>query len=404
MAENRIDDTEGVQKIRSQSLSRLAAQKLAQYHIAQNVAAAEEFADWADYSGAVNSSVLRNFQQLNKRIRARAKETSRKKVVEGTKKVSAVEKLTEIAEKYQKKNPELQARTLKQLMVRISKKDSVDEIIEKLTTTFVDISLVDEAADFLLETADADMRPILEGVKKKLDLLYHREIAAGKNIGAQSRAFSEKGLGSPTALRDLYREITANPRDAHTLYHELVNKFSFPQMRFILGFLLHSLGADLKASGPSISRADLSRMINETRNMQAILGVYRYFFSRRDLIAKSFNRCGLVPSSIINFEVLAKLFMFFIQDRYPSVDKALILSQQLGIANDLLAQLIIYLQFRDAMRQVSPRLFRDDRQRQEILMCFIETLENLEEEQEKMEKKRKKEEEEKRKNSKDEKK
>jgi hypothetical protein len=72
--------------------------------------------------------------------------------------------------------------------------------------------------------------------------------------------------------------------------------------------------------------------------------------------------------------------MKFIQERYPSVDKALLLSQQLGIAGEVLAQLIIYLQFRDAMRQVAPRLFRDERQRQELLMCFMQTLEELEEE------------------------
>jgi len=60
--------------------------------------------------------------------------------------------------------------------------------------------------------------------------------------------------------------------------------------------------------------------------------------------------------------------------KIPSVDKALLLSQQMGIAGEELAQLIIYLQFRDAMRQVAPRLFRDEKHRQELLMCFMETL------------------------------
>lgn len=79
--------------------------------------------------------------------------------------------------------------------------------------------------------------------------------------------------------------------------------------------------------------------------------------------------------------------MRFLQERYPSVDKALLLSQQLGIADEELAQLIIYLQFRDAMRQVAPRLFRDEKHRQELLMCFMETLEDLEEELEEEEEK-----------------
>jgi hypothetical protein len=42
------------------------------------------------------------------------------------------------------------------------------------------------------------------------------------------------------------------------------------------------------------------------------------------------------------------------------------------------------------MRQVAPRLFRDERHRQELLMCFMETLEDLEEELEEEEEKDKK--------------
>ena len=55
--------------------------------------------------------------------------------------------------------------------------------------------------------------------------------------------------------------------------------------------------------------------------------------------------------------------MNFIQDKYP-----LKIAQQLGIGNEDLAKLIIYLQFRDG--GVSPRLFRDDRHRQELLNSF----------------------------------
>ena len=226
------------------------------------------------------------------------------------------------------------------------------------------------------------MRRLLEQAKVKLYQENEREIKAGRNMGVQARNFSAQGLGSPTGLRDLYRNITANPRDANTLFQELSTKYPFSKMKVVIEFMLHSLGADIKAKGPSISREELTRMLNETRNMQAILGVYKYFFSRIRLIASSFERQGLVLPPRITFEALARLFMKFIQERYPSTDKALLLSQPLGIADEVLAQLIIYLQFRDAMRQVAPRLFRDDRHRQELLMCFIETLEELEEEQE----------------------
>lgn len=382
MAEDRII-SHGAQQIQQQHAAQKAAsaQRMSRYAIAQE-AAREEFQEWADYSAWNPLAMARRFEALERRAREkmRADEAAKEEQADEDQEVAAIEKLQQISEDYQRKNPELHARTLQGLHVRISRKDSVEEIIRKLRDTFIDMSLADEALDFLIETADADMRYTLEKAKEELNRLYGREIRAGRNINAQARNFSTQGLGSPTALRDLYRNITGNPRDAHTLFQELTSNFPFEKMKTVIAFMLHSLGADVKSKGPSISRAELQKLMTETRNMQAILGVYRFFFSRMPMIGSSFDREGLQMPGRITFEILAKIFMRFIQERYPSVDKALLLSQQLGIADEVIAQLIIYLQFRDAMRQVAPRLFRDERQRQELLLCFMELLEELEEE------------------------
>ena len=391
MADNRVQGAQATQKSQQQALQKMEAQKLAQYSIAQE-SAKEEFQEWGDLNAWNPLAMARNFQNLERRARekARADQASKEQETDEEKDVETVEKIQKASEYYQRKNPELQAKTLLSLQVRISKYDSVEDIVRKLKETFQDISLADEALDFLLETADADMRFTLEKAKEELNRLYGREIRAGRNMGIQARNFSAQGLGSSTALRDLYREVTSNPRDAHTLYQELSSKFPFEKMKAVIDFMLHSLGADVKAKGPSISREDLQRMMGETRNMQAILGVFKFFFGRMRLIVSSFDRQGMVLPPRINFELLGKLFMKFIQERYPSVDKALLLSQQMGIADEVLAQLIIYLQFRDGMRQVAPRLFRDERQRQELLMCLVETLEELEEELEEEDEEKKK--------------
>lgn len=391
MADNRVQGAQATQKSQQQALQKMEAQKLAQYSIAQE-SAKEEFQEWGDLNAWNPLAMARNFQNLERRARekARADQASKEQEADEEKDVETVEKIQKASEYYQRKNPELQAKTLLSLQVRISKYDSVEDIVRKLKETFQDISLADEALDFLLETADADMRFTLEKAKEELNRLYGREIRAGRNMGIQARNFSAQGLGSSTALRDLYREVTSNPRDAHTLYQELSSKFPFEKIKTVIDFMLHSLGADVKAKGPSISREDLQRMMGETRNMQAILGVFKFFFGRMRLIVSSFDRQGIVPPPRINFELLGKLFMKFIQERYPSVDKALLLSQQMGIADEVLAQLIIYLQFRDGMRQVAPRLFRDERQRQELLMCLVETLEELEEELEEEDEEKKK--------------
>jgi type III secretion protein W len=386
--------SQGVQRTQQQKTAQQqAAARLSQYAIAQE-SAQTSFDEWGDLNAWNPLALARNFQNLEKRAREKARpENTKQEQIDEEQEVNAVEELQSVSEAYQRKNPELQARTLLSLRVRITARDSVEDIIRKLREAYTDLALVDEALDFLLETTEPSMKPLLQQAKAELNRLYEREIKSGRNIGTQARNFSTQGLGSPTALRDLYRDITGTQRDANALYQELSNKYPFEKMKVVIDFVLHSLGADIKAKGPSIPREELQKYLTETRNMQAILGVYKYFFSRMRLIASSFERQGLLMPPRITFDALARIFMRFIQERYPSVDKALLLSQQMGIAGEELAQLIIYLQFRDAMRQVAPRLFRDERQRQELLMCFMETLEDLEEkleEEEEKEKKKKK--------------
>jgi type III secretion protein W len=383
--------SQGVQRSQQQkNIQQQQAARMNEYAIAQE-AATEGFQEWGDLNAWNPMALARNFQTLEKRAREKGRsDEAKQERADEEQEITAVEELQAISEQYQRKNPELQARTLLSLRVRITIRDSVEDIIRKLRDAYTDLALVDEALDFLLETADPAMRNLLEQAKAELNRLYAREIRSGRNISSQARNFSSQGLGSPTALRDLYRNITGVQRDANTLFQELSNQFPFEKMKVVIDFVLHSLGADIKSKGPSIPREELQKYLTETRNMQAILGVYRYFFSRMRLIASSFDRQGLMLPSHINFETLSRLFMRFIQERYPSVDKALLLSQQLGITGEELAQLIIYLQYRDAMRQVAPRLFRDERHRQELLMCFMETLEDLEEKLEEEDNKKKK--------------
>ena len=79
----------------------------------------------------------------------------------------------------------------------------------------------------------------------------------------------------------------------------------------------------------------------------------------------------------MSFETLAKLFIKMIGERYPSPDKVLRFARLLGIDKDLLAQIIIFTQYRDAMRGVAPRLFQSEKHRQDMLMVLIETLSDL---------------------------
>ncbi|NGX58690.1 MAG: hypothetical protein K940chlam3_01598 [Chlamydiae bacterium] len=95
----------------------------------------------------------------------------------------------------------------------------------------------------------------------------------------------------------------------------------------------------------------------------------------------------------ITFEVLAKQFLQFSRDRYPSAEKALqntntILSH-VNIQDPIKlvhAKIIILNVMRDAVRQVNPDyVYNSPQHRDEVFAAIIEALEGLEEELEELE-------------------
>lgn len=281
------------------------------------------------------------------------------------------------AEDYQRRNPELKAKSLNQLREYIKPGDTKEEILKKIQDFYSDVTLQDEALEFLEETTDGELYQQVRDCKDELNKEHKREISAGRNISEQARA--AEGLGSPTSLRDMYRDITGNPRDSNQLFKELSDKYSFKELTKVVSFLLHSMGADMKAKGPSIPRGQLHRLLTETRSLQAILGVYRFFNGRMGLMHKLFEKDGLTFPQRLNFELMAKAFMELAADRYPTGDKVLNLATKLGIEKWILAKIIVFSQMRDAIRQVAmQQVYKSLQHRDELFLAILEALEDLE--------------------------
>lgn len=340
----------------------------------------ESAADSIKYIGdnALFVNIRRNFDTLDN---FRKKDIGTKKAEETEESAPPlqVENVEETAEQYQKKNPELQSKSLLYLRERISADDSFQEILDKVQESYPDPYLASEALDFLLETSTGDLTEKLVEAKKKFMEMYGKEVLAGKNISLQAREFSRAGLGTPTGLRELYKDVTQNPRDAASLFAELTENYTFEKLTTVIAFVLHSLGSDLKSKGPSIEKGELARLLAEAKSMQAILGVYRFFKSRMRLVLSSFEKDDLVLPNRVTFESLSKMFIKFLLEKFPSADRLFQIGTQLGLEDELLAELIIFSQMKDAIRQVSPKLFRSEQHRQDVLSVFLEALEKLEE-------------------------
>lgn len=365
-----------------------AQQRLANLEIRQE--AAEDPTTLADLTEFNPLALSKQFESLEKKF-----QSQHRNITQNSSSKTEKDTSNQIAAEFETANPELSAKVLMILSSRMGVDDSLDEMMQKLGETYKDPSLADEAIDFLI-TSHADNPEMLEKfeeMKSVFNDLFGRDIRAGKNIAEQARQFSEEGLGSPTGLRDLYRNIVANPRDPQVLFDELTSLFPYDKLKKIIDFVLHSLGADLKAKGPSISRIELERLFTESRIMQAFESLYAFFQKRMGLICGQFDLEGLTLPSALNFELLAKQLMRLLKERYPSADKVMQLSLALGISGALAAQVIIYTQYRDAMRNISPRLFKSERHRQDLLTAILDALGDLEdlleEEEEKEEEEKK---------------
>ena len=311
-----------------------------------------------------------------------ARKPEEKQEVQEEKKIEKLENLQEAASRFQRNNEELKAKTLLILRESLTEDDSPEELLNKILRIYPDHALADEAIDFLIETTEGSLKRTLFVAKEQLNRTFAREVAAGRNIGVQSRAFEKEGLGGAATLRDLYRDITGNAREPLKLFEELTDKFPYDKLKTAISFLLHALGADLKSKGPSISRAELARLITETRSLQGILGIFTFFQSRMSLMQKQFNESDLLFPMRLNFETLAKIFIKMLTERYINPEKVLQYAKLLGISEEVAAQIIIFTQYRDAIRQIAPRYYRNQLHRDEVLKALVDTLEDLEEEYE----------------------
>lgn len=364
------------EKLRMQAHAAREASALA---IKEQTASDESLVNYAELGSEFNPLAMgKDFRELHKQTR-RDVQTAAQVAEEQAEDPEVAQR---VSEQFSRKNPELNPRALLAMRSNIFPKDTKEEILSKVRNAYPDASLADDALDFLIESTEQNtaLKEKLVQAKGDFNELHGRDIRAGKNIQQVAREFSQQGLGNPTALRDLYRDIIANPREASALFEELSNAFTFDKMKVVVGFILHSLGHDIKSKGPSISRPELQRLFSEARTMQAILGVYRFFNSRMNLILAEFKRADLTLPGTITFQNLAKAFILMIKERYPSMQRLLGFAAMLGISEETLAKIIIYNQLRDALRNVSPKMFKSEQHRQDMLTTFIETLSELEDE------------------------
>lgn len=357
------------------------AQAQAREATARQVISEERFQESVDTGfnpGAVERQQARLTRFRSLESRAKPTESKERKIEE----IVKSEGQEDLSQEFYHRNPELDSERLIKLRSSINEGTTPEEILAQVEDLFHDPTLADEALEYLDRSTTGTLNATVKEARAILNALRGREVVAGRNIAPAVKTFHKKGLGeTPTELRDLYRDVTGNPREHNVLFSELSEKYPFDQLKLVVSFLLKGLGYDLKSKGPSIQQAELARLMTDMRNLQSILWVYLFFRARMKLIRQMFARYQLPVSKSLTFEKIAKEFIKLVEERYPSVMKLLGQAEKMGLKEDE-AKVVILTQFRDAIRGLSPRLYKSLKQRQDLLMVILESLEELEEEEE----------------------
>ncbi len=225
------------------------------------------------------------------------------------KRVEGVAKKTEedLANSYNRRNPELPPDRLRELRDGLRQSGTAEEVLKDVNDLFSDPTLADEALEYLEKETHGELQNSVRKAREILNEQKGREIIAGRNIDQAAKSYQKQGVGTSSELRNLYRDITGNPRDHNTLFTELSNKYPFEKLKAIVAFLLKGMAYDLKSKGPSIQQAELMLLMTEVRNLQSILWIYLFFKSRMRMIRSLYAQFGLDYDEISHLKCWPKI-------------------------------------------------------------------------------------------------
>ncbi|MCH9703207.1 MAG: type III secretion system gatekeeper subunit SctW, partial [Chlamydiae bacterium] len=263
------------------------AKQEARQTVARQVASKARFTE--EVEEGFNPAASR--KEMERRGRFRSLE-SRKKA--GTQEAIAIKEVEaraeeDLAHDFERRNPELPADKLATLKGLIHEEQTAEDILAEVLKMFSDPTLADEALDFLDRSL---LEPIKSRVKKARELLNEklgREVLAGRNIDTAAKSFAKKGVKTPSELRNLYREVTGDPKPHNALFAQLSAEYDFDELQSLVEFLLQGMAYDLKSKGPSIQPAELQLLMTEVRNLQSIVWVYLFFKERLKMIRAQYK-------------------------------------------------------------------------------------------------------------------
>jgi len=126
-----------------------------------------------------------------------------------------------------RRNRELDPDALVAMLGEAEGVETADALAEVAQRYYPDVTLRDDAFDFLEETTGGDLQGLVREAREIHRERFEVDIRAGRNVTDQAREFSEQGLGTPTELRDLYRQIVDTCPSPMEMFKLLMSRYHY---------------------------------------------------------------------------------------------------------------------------------------------------------------------------------
>lgn len=315
----------------------------------------------------VQSLVAEAAEEISLSFSEKAEKTlSKRKIAPGPGvKTRAVER----AREYLDRLPDLEkAEKLQEFLDRLKSRRewNLPGILREARSFFRDVSHRYGGLSFAREMLQAEegFEALRDGIGKALETLEAErgpEIRAGLNVSGVAREYSESGLSGIQRLRDFYRDTVLAYESLDGAYRTVVETYGNTDLPRAVAFLIKAAGVELQSLGPSISKTELKRIVDELYQLEALGNLHT---GCGDLMERMRSRFGERPAG--GGRELLGLLMGLVRDPRPGSDRVAAVVRSLGIAG-IEARIGFLRELRTLVWEVPPKACGDGGARERLL-------------------------------------
>ena len=252
-------------------------------------------------------------------------------------------------------------------------RQSVDGLLKELARESTDPSHQFAMLDLMeqmLGEGETELRDLVRQARTQLMSEKGAEIKAGINLAAEvnARATSPEEM---QGLRDLYRSEVVGFTKPQDCFRSLVAARGAGGLSDAISFLIAGCGKDLASSSPSMEREALGRILTDLQCVQVLQTVM-------DKLSQLAARMGVQfgEPCALNGEQLTGQVLELTEQAFVSATAIANLVGECGMRK-LLAQMDFTRELTRIFRQLSPRLFAKEGDRQRMVDAAQEHLDGL---------------------------